>query len=74
MSEYTADPTPGDWDHRSGDCEAHGANVVFFRQKGASGPYYCVQCALTVLNKEVALVVHEDTEADLDDWYKEQGA
>jgi hypothetical protein len=48
--EYTGDPTPGDWDHRSGDCEKHGVNVAHFRAKGYTGPYFCVACALAILD------------------------
>lgn len=49
--EYTGDPTPGDWDHRGGDCEIHGVNVAHFRARGELGPYFCVRCALVALEK-----------------------
>lgn len=38
----------GVWEHKSGDCDRHGVNVPFFRVYKASGPYYCVACALEV--------------------------
>lgn len=39
----------GVWEHKSGDCDRHGVNVSFFRVYKASGPYYCVACALEVV-------------------------
>lgn len=49
MNDYTGDPTPGDWDHRSGDCALHGVNIPHFRAKGATGRYFCVKCSLNAL-------------------------
>ena len=36
----------GTFEHRSGDCQLHGENVVHFKIYKAEGPYYCVACAL----------------------------
>lgn len=53
LPDYKADPVPGDWDHRGGDCATHGDNVPFFRPKGVTGPYYCVECVLKKLREEI---------------------
>lgn len=60
MSDYTEDPTPGEWDHRSGDCETHGENVAHFRAKKTVGPYYCVQCALAILKIVTPTTEHSE--------------
>lgn len=80
-NEYSEDPTPGAFDHRSDNCSTHGNNVPFFRQRGVIGPYFCVQCALRVLREanevEVQLLTTEDIPQDkeeLEDWLKENGA
>ncbi len=49
--DYTPNPVPGTFDHRGGDCELHGDNVVFFRPYKSDIPHTCVQCALEVLNE-----------------------
>lgn len=49
---YKQEPTPGDFDHRSGECPEHGDNVVVFRPKGQFGRYQCVACALEVLKMQ----------------------
>lgn len=52
MIDYTLiDPIPGTYDHRSGDCETHGANVVFFRAYKSTTPYYCVRCSLEAMSR-----------------------
>jgi hypothetical protein len=48
MKPYTADPTPGDFDHRSSDCDVHGTNIPVARAKGSLGRYECVACLLDV--------------------------
>jgi hypothetical protein len=53
IPDYKPDPVPGDWDHRGGDCVTHGDNVPFFRPKGVTGPYYCVECVLKKLREEI---------------------
>lgn len=80
-SNYSQDPTPGEFDHRSDDCSVHGANVPFFRARGSTGPYFCVQCALRALQDtqevEVQLLTPEDLpppDDDLEEWLKENGA
>lgn len=39
-------PDPGLFEHRSGDCATHGANVVFARPKGSCETPLCVECML----------------------------
>lgn len=46
MNHYTAEPVPGEWEHRSGDCEFHGLNIAVARPKGHRGLYKCVKCML----------------------------
>jgi len=53
MTEYTRDPVPGDFDHRSLDtCAVHGPNTCHARPKGQLGPFFCVPCALAVLEEK----------------------
>ena len=42
----TWNPEPGLYDHRSGDCPAHGVNVPHARYRGLIGPYACIECLL----------------------------
>ena len=51
VKKYYDNPTPGEFDHRGGDCPTHGPNVAVYRQKGFLGPFFCVACSL-VLEKE----------------------
>lgn len=46
LPEYTREPTPGDYEHRGGECPIHGENIVVARRKSALGPYFCVECKL----------------------------
>jgi hypothetical protein len=46
MTVQIYDPIPGQFDHRSGDCVAHGDNVPHARMRGSTGPYACVACLL----------------------------
>lgn len=58
VAEYYRDPTPGDFEHRSGDCPKHGVNVPVARPYKGTGPYTCVACLLwaasVVYDKELA--------------------
>ena len=45
---YPKDPVPGDWEHRSGECQDHGENVPFARPKGSIRPHECVACLLEI--------------------------
>jgi len=55
MKQYSSDPTPGDFDHRGGNCPIHGENVPTFRAKKRLGPFLCVECALEELRKDIKL-------------------
>jgi hypothetical protein len=55
MNNYTADPEPGSFDHRSGDCPRHGINVPVARAKGALGQFYCCECLLEAA-QELAVI------------------
>lgn len=46
MKIYDREPVPGDWNHSSGDCDAHGVNIAFARAKGVRGIFHCVACLL----------------------------
>lgn len=46
-------PDPGSFDHRSGDCPKHGANVVFARPKGSRTTPLCVECMLDAAEKRI---------------------
>jgi hypothetical protein len=46
-------PAPGSFDHRSGDCDRHGVNVVFAKPKGSQQPPFCVRCAQEVYEKHL---------------------
>ena len=46
-------PDPGAFDHRSGDCDKHGVNVVFARPKGSKEPPLCVECMLAAYDEQL---------------------
>ena len=43
---YTKHPTPGHFEHRSGDCTEHGVNIAFARPFGSHETHRCVACLL----------------------------
>lgn len=53
MIDYTlTEPIPGEFEHRSGDCDTHGINVVFFRPYKSTMPHYCVKCSLEAMSRK----------------------
>lgn len=48
---YEQPDAGGSWEHRSGDCDKHGHNVVFAKPYRSNELYRCVQCMLSAAKK-----------------------
>lgn len=46
MKRYSSPSAGGEWEHRSGDCPKHGANIAFAKPYHSAAKFLCVQCML----------------------------